>query len=99
MRSFLERARRTLHAAGFSEDSLSEEYVVSCRSPFRERAVAHCSAGESVSQEILRAMQEGGFGTIAIGRRGVSKQEEFLFGSVSNRIIHYAKGCTVWVVN
>ena len=30
--------------------------------------------------------------------RGVSKAEEFLFGSVSNKIIHHAKDCTVWVV-
>jgi len=36
--------------------------------------------------------------TIVIGRQGVSRQEEFLFGSVSNKIVNKAKGCTVWVV-
>jgi len=43
-------------------------------------------------------VKEGGFGTVALGRRGVSKAEEFLFGSVSSKIIHSVKGCTVWVV-
>jgi len=36
--------------------------------------------------------------TIVIGRQGVSRQEEFLFGSVSSKIVNKAKGCTVWVV-
>ena len=36
---------------------------------------------------------------LVIGRRGVSKAEEFLFGSVSNKLIHHAKDRTVWVVS
>jgi nucleotide-binding universal stress UspA family protein len=56
--------------------------------------VKECS---SMAACIIEEQQEK-FGTVVIGRRGVSKKEEFLFGSVSNRIIHYAKGCTVWVV-
>jgi Universal stress protein family. len=43
-------------------------------------------------------MDEGGFGTVVIGRRGVSKAEEFLFGSVSTKVMHLAKDCAVWVV-
>ena len=44
--------------------------------------------------------KEGRFGseTIVVGRKGVSRKEELLFGSVSNRIIHQAEDCTVWVV-
>ena len=54
--------------------------------------------GTSIAAEIMRAQQEGGYGTVAVGRRGVSKAEEFLFGSVSNKVVHYAQHCTVWVV-
>lgn len=56
------------------------------------------SYGTSIAQEILAVLKEERFGTVVVGRRGVSKAEEFLFGSVSNKIIHHAKDCTVWVV-
>ena len=56
------------------------------------------SKSASIAAEILKIQKEGGYGTVAVGRRGVSKAEEFLFGSVSNRIVHYAVHCTVWVV-
>jgi len=51
-----------------------------------------------VAQALLAEQRKGGYGTIVVGRRGVTKAEEFLFGSVSNKIIHHAKDCTVWVV-
>ncbi len=67
-------------------------------SPF-QNGVRQCSRGTSIALEIMDALKAGGFGTVVIGRRGVSKAEEFLFGSVSNKIIHSAKDCTVWVVS
>jgi len=36
--------------------------------------------------------------TVVVGRRHKTKTEEFLFGSTSNRLIHEAKNCAVWVV-
>jgi nucleotide-binding universal stress UspA family protein len=36
--------------------------------------------------------------TIVVGRRGLSKREEFLLGSTSNKILHGAKGCAVMVI-
>jgi hypothetical protein len=33
-----------------------------------------------------------------IGRRGISKKEEFMFGSTSTRILHIAKDCSIWVI-
>jgi nucleotide-binding universal stress UspA family protein len=36
--------------------------------------------------------------TIVVGRRGLSKKEEFLLGSTSNKILHGAKGCAVMVI-
>ncbi len=61
-------------------------------------ATAIQAAGFSIAQAILEYQRENDFGTIVVGRRGVSKAEEFLFGSVSNKIVHYAKDCAVWVI-
>jgi len=36
--------------------------------------------------------------TVVIGRRGLSKKEEFIFGSTSNRILHEANNCAVMVI-
>ena len=52
-----------------------------------------------VAKDILDEIKEGGYGTIVVGRRGISKAQQFLFGSVSNKIIQNAKDCAVWVVD
>lgn len=97
-RAFLNRARDQLVGMGVSLDQITEQYVVSCISPFGESATT-CSRGTGAAQEILAALKDGSFGTVVVGRRGVSKAEEFLFGSVSNKIIHSVKNSTVWVVS
>jgi nucleotide-binding universal stress UspA family protein len=89
-------ARTMLLGAGLPEEWVETRFVESCRSPLRESR--ECSIGTSIALEILRLAGDGGFGTVVVGRRGVSKQEEFLFGSVSTKIIQAAKGMAVWVV-
>lgn len=54
--------------------------------------------GRRVSDVILQVQTEGGYGTVVLGRRGLSKAEEFLLGSVSNAVMHQAADCCVWVV-
>lgn len=98
MKQFLVAAREILEAKGIPSEVISERYEVSCVSPFADDGTVRCSRGTSIAQEILTVLEEEGFGTVVVGRRGVSKAEEFLFGSVSNKIIHNAKSCTVWVV-
>jgi nucleotide-binding universal stress UspA family protein len=62
---------------------------------FPQVKVRYCpSIAECILQEAEATQSE----TIVVGRKGVSRKEEFLFGSVSNRIIHEAESCTVWVV-
>ncbi len=61
-------------------------------------AISTEAEGFSVAQTILNHQKKNDFGTIVVGRRGVSKAEEFLFGSVSNKIVHYAKDCAVWII-
>ena len=96
MRESLDQARAMLVTAGLPPETVSIRFVESCRSPLRESM--ECSIGTSIALEILRLAAEDGFGTVVVGRRGVSRQEEFLFGSVSTKIIQGAKGLAVWVV-
>jgi nucleotide-binding universal stress UspA family protein len=47
---------------------------------------------------ILSERDETEYDTIVVGRQGISRNEEFLFGSVSSKIVTHARNCTVWVV-
>ncbi len=57
-----------------------------------------CIREATVSETILDLVREGGFGTLVVGKRGVSKTEEFLYGSVSSAVVHGVADCCVWVV-
>jgi nucleotide-binding universal stress UspA family protein len=97
IRTFLQQAKTTLTGRGMSQNAVTIAYVPHCQSPVNE-AGEHCSIGTSIARDILQFQQRGDFGTLVIGRRGVSRAEEFLFGSVTTKVTHLAKDCTVWVV-
>ncbi len=82
--SMLVDYRQILINAGFAEDE------VSTRSTLR-----YCP---SMAECILAEREETYFDTIVVGRQGVSRSEEFLFGSISSKIVNHAENCTVWVV-
>jgi nucleotide-binding universal stress UspA family protein len=52
----------------------------------------------SLAECILDEQRRLSCGTVVIGRRGISKKEEFIFGSTSNKILHTSKDCSVWVI-
>ena len=54
---------------------------------------------EGVARDILKEIASGGFGTVVVGRRGMSRAEQFFFGSVSSKILQNARDCTVWLVD
>lgn len=83
-RKVMEEYRHILLDAGFSEDRVNVR-IDTMRAP----SVADC---------IIKEQEEMKCCTIVIGRRGISKKEEFVFGSTSNRIIHEAKKCAVLVI-
>ncbi len=97
IRLFLHKARGILETHGIAPEQIREEYVVSCKSAIHA-SPGYCTSGTSIAEEILRVRDDGGFGTIVIGRRGVSRTEEFLFGSVSTSVMHHAGTGTIWVV-
>jgi len=80
----LDEYRQMLIQAGFRAEDLTVQAVIkSCAS------IAEC---------ILEEQRKLGCGTVVIGRRGISKKEEFIFGSTSNKILHAARDCSIWVI-
>jgi nucleotide-binding universal stress UspA family protein len=80
----LDKYRNILIEAGFDPED------VSTRSTTRYcPSMAECILAERDSTE---------YSTLVVGRKGLSHKEEFLFGSISGRIVRTARNCTVWVV-
>ncbi|MBF0509222.1 MAG: universal stress protein [Deltaproteobacteria bacterium] len=66
----------------------------------RSRITQEMVAGvNSRSESIVSMATEYGYGTIVLGRTGISKVEQFLMGRVSQKVIQLAKTAAVWVVN
>lgn len=53
---------------------------------------------QSISATILDLQTKEKYGTIVVGKRGITKAEEFLFGSISNALIHNGRDIAVWVI-
>ena len=82
--AMLEDYRQMFLHAGFNAED------VSVRSTVR-----YCP---SLAECILAERYKMKCSTIVLGRQGLSRSEEFLFGSVSSKIVNHARNCTVWVV-
>jgi len=82
--TLLQRCRTMLTKAGIGPEAITGDI----------RMAEH----KTISARILEVQHQGEYGTVVVGRRGVSKAEEFLFGSISNALVHHSHDCTVWVV-
>ena len=54
--------------------------------------------GRTISETVLQTQKEGEFGTVVVGKRGVSRAEEFIFGSISNALARSSKDFSAWIV-
>jgi len=70
--------------AGFQESQLDIRIIV-----------RQC---ESIGDAILEEQDKLHCCIVVAGRRGITHREEFVLGSTSSRILHYAKNCAVMVV-
>ena len=52
----------------------------------------------SRAKAIVEEAKNEGYGTIVVGRRGLSRVEEFFMGRVSSKVMQLAKEMAVWVV-
>ena len=51
-----------------------------------------------IARDIIAEAKRGSYDTVVVGRRGLSGAAAFVLGSVSNKIVHNIRECTVWVV-
>jgi nucleotide-binding universal stress UspA family protein len=79
-----QEATERLKKAGVETDRISTKIVTGLTS----RAKA-----------IVDEASKGGYDTIVVGRRGLSRVEAFIMGRVSNKVVQLAKDMAVWVVN
>ena len=79
----MKKAKAMLIEAGIPEEQISKRVVQGSRSP---------------ADDIIKEAKEKGYGTIVMGRRGISGFKEFVFGSVTKRILNQAAGFVVWIV-
>ena len=79
-----EKSKEALVKYHFEQNSINEKTIM--------------AENKTISQVILDYRAEIDCGTVIVGKRGVSKAEEFLFGSISSSLIHQSNDFAVWVV-
>jgi len=87
---------------GKGEQILAECSGILAHSGFDDKSIDRkllVKSCPSIGECILQEQQKLGCSTVVIGRRGISKKEEFIFGSTSNKILHSPKKCSVWVID
>jgi nucleotide-binding universal stress UspA family protein len=75
--------RRRLEKAGVEGRVISSKYILQSRSR---------------SGDILKEAKEGDFGTIVMGRRGLSRVHEFPLGRVTTKVLNRANLLALWIV-
>jgi len=83
MEHVFEEASGHLEKAGFNSNQITTRMITGVSS--RAGAI------------VVEVLKEG-YGTIVVGRRGLSHVEEFFMGRVSNKVIQMARKMAVWVV-
>ncbi len=78
-----QKAKEILVQAGFSEENINSKVE---------------NSKKSVAKDIIMEAKSG-YGTVVLGRRGLSGIQEFLLGSVSNKVVNSAKNVSVFVVD
>jgi len=80
---YMKKAREMLLNAGITEEQIATKIVDGSR---------------SAADDILKEARNNGYGTIVLGRQGQLMMKEFLFGSVTSKILHHSPGLAIWIV-
>jgi nucleotide-binding universal stress UspA family protein len=75
--------KKRLERAGVNTNLISSKYTLQSRT----------RAGD-----ILKQARDGNYGTIVMGRRGLSKVHEFFLGRVTTKVLHRAADFALWIV-
>jgi nucleotide-binding universal stress UspA family protein len=79
----MEEAQKKLMQAGFEENRISSKLILGAQS----RAAA-----------IVDEARKKNYGTIVMGRRGLSQVKSFFIGRVTNKVIYLGRDRSVWIV-
>jgi len=79
----LSEARKVLVNSGFDDKNLSSKII---------------SGVFSRANTLSKIAKQENFGTLVLGRRGLTKTRDFFIGRVTNKTIHIAREKTVWII-
>lgn len=80
----MEEAKGRLINAGFTSSRVTTKII---------------SGKRSRAKALVEEAKEGGYGTIVMGRRGLSAVQDFFMGRVTNKVLHMADNMAVWIVS
>jgi nucleotide-binding universal stress UspA family protein len=80
---FMKKAKQILLRAGLNESQITKKVVDGSR---------------SAASDILDEARNNGYGTIVMGRRGLSGVKEFFMGSVSSKVLQSSNRMATWIV-
>jgi len=80
---YMEKARGILLNAGLTKEQIAVKVVDGSRSG---------------ADDILKEARDNGYGTIVLGRHGQFVMKQFIFGSVTSKVIHLSAGLAIWIV-
>ncbi|MGD8435264.1 MAG: universal stress protein [Syntrophobacterales bacterium] len=80
---FMKKAKEMLLQAGLKESQITKKVVDGSR---------------SAASDILDEARNNGYGTIVMGRRGLSGVKEFFMGSVSSKVLYGSTRMATWIV-
>lgn len=84
-KTLLSKARESLESAGVAPARVATKTL-------------RCTPPDTVAATLLEEKERDDYDTLVLGRRGVSKSEEYIFGSVTTSLIRSAADICVWVV-
>lgn len=84
MQGFLDEAKKTLVKTGFPSENI---------------AVRIRKQKSGVARDILKAAKQEKYDAVVVGRRGLTGVKQFMFGSVSNKVINSAENLSIIVVD
>ena len=80
---YMEKAQKMLLDAGLTEEQIAVKVV---------------DGSKDAADDILTEARNNGYGTIVLGRHGQSTIKEFIFGSVTSKIVPLSHGSAIWIV-
>jgi nucleotide-binding universal stress UspA family protein len=83
IQAVFEEASRRLTSAGYQPDRIHSEVI---------------AGAESRAMALIQFARANDIGTLVIGRRGLSRVEDFLMGRVGHKIVNTVRNRAVWIV-